>query len=159
MNSEKWFVIVLFLAFALCAETFYTAAFTQPLEIGVGPVDPDKYRIISFDFESNNSARLLIINDGVTTVTMKDLILVNGMNATLEPLGYPTASIPKESRAKFTVTLKDGNQFIPSVEYTFVIETTPTHGSYSYVTRPFYAELCYDNNGNRVYPDTYNPTT
>ena len=139
MKTGKWVIIVLTLAVALCGETFYTITMTQPNEFSTLQ-SPDNFRIVQFVFTSNNSARVLIINDGRSAVTLKDFVLVNGMNATVAPLGYPTPSIPKESQANFTVTLREGNQFIPNVEYTFVIETT--HESHSYVTRLFYAELC-----------------
>ena len=137
MSNNKWALIVIILAVSLCAETCVMLAVIQPAPNLLGWTEGIDLWLVGFT--SNSSAMLQIVNVGYNPVTMMDWIMVNGMNATLTPFGYPNASLPVGAGANFTVTLLGENQFSENIEYTFVIKTASS-GTHWYITSPFYPE-------------------
>jgi len=137
MSNHKWVLIVIILAISLCAETCVMLVGFQPYPNLMGGTETIDLSLVGFT--SNSSVRLRIINTGYNPVTLMDWIMVNGMNATLGPFGYPNASLPVGVQANFTVTLLGENQFSENIEYTFVVKTA-SRGNYWYITSKFYPE-------------------
>jgi hypothetical protein len=131
----KRFKLILFLVcgfLVLFAGTMAINAWSEPKTIGL----MSNYEAVSITeivFSSNNSSTLTLRNYGYTTSIINSAS-INGVAALLDTCQAPSG-IPKNNAVNYIVTLPNGTQFNPKIEYTFKLVTTKgTSIIYSNVT-------------------------